>query len=41
MHAASFQCAGCFEWVETAVDESGGMKQQYVEDWQVCCQPMF
>jgi hypothetical protein len=26
-------------WVETTVDESGGSKQQYVEDCQVCCQP--
>ena len=39
MHEATFQCAGCFEWVETTVDESGGSRQQYVEDCQVCCQP--
>ncbi|MCU1324580.1 MAG: hypothetical protein JWM43_4229 [Acidobacteriaceae bacterium] len=39
MHDAGFQCAGCFEWVETTVDESGGSRQQYVEDCQVCCQP--
>jgi hypothetical protein len=26
-------------WIETAVDESAGSKQQYVEDCQVCCQP--
>lgn len=39
MYAASFQCAGCFEWVETSVDESAGSRQQYVEDCQVCCQP--
>jgi Cysteine-rich CPXCG len=39
MFAAGFQCAGCGEWVETTVDESGGSKQQYVEDCQVCCQP--
>ncbi len=39
MYAAHFQCAGCFEWVETTVDESGGSRQQYVEDCQVCCQP--
>ena len=35
---------GCGEWVETLwvetlVDKSGGSKQQYVEDCQVCCQP--
>ena len=39
MYAANFQCAGCFEWVETTVDESGGSRQQYVEDCQVCCKP--
>ena len=39
MYAASFQCAGCYQWVETTVDESGGSRQQYVEDCQVCCQP--
>ncbi len=39
MHPASYQCAGCFEWVETTVDESGGSRQQYVEDCQVCCKP--
>ena len=39
MYAASFQCGGCFSWVETSVDESAGSKQVYVEDCQVCCQP--
>ena len=39
MYAASYQCAGCFEWLETTVDESGGSKQTYVEDCQVCCRP--
>lgn len=39
MYAASFQCAGCFQWVETTVDESGGSRQEYVEDCQVCCKP--
>ena len=39
MYAASFQCAGCWEWVETLVDESAGSKQVYVEDCQVCCRP--
>ncbi len=37
--AAGFQCAGCGEWNETAVDESGGSHQRYVEDCQVCCKP--
>jgi hypothetical protein len=34
-----FQCAGCGEWNQTAVDESAGRKQSYVEDCQVCCKP--
>jgi len=37
--AAGFQCAGCGEWNDTIVDESGGSRQQYVEDCQVCCKP--
>jgi hypothetical protein len=37
--AAGFQCAGCGQWNETVVDESGGSRQQYVEDCQVCCKP--
>ncbi|MEO6830048.1 MAG: CPXCG motif-containing cysteine-rich protein [Acidobacteriaceae bacterium] len=37
--AAGFQCAGCGEWNETVVDESGGTQQDYVEDCQVCCKP--
>jgi hypothetical protein len=36
---AGFQCAGCGEWNETVVDESGGSRQSYVEDCQVCCKP--
>lgn len=38
-YAAGFQCAGCGEWNETAVDESAGSRQEYVEDCQVCCKP--
>jgi len=34
-----FQCAGCGEWNSTAVDESAGREQSYVEDCQVCCKP--
>ena len=34
-----FQCAGCGEWNQTAVDESAGSTQSYVEDCQVCCKP--
>ena len=36
---AGFQCAGCGEWNETTVDTSGGWKQHYIEDCQVCCKP--
>jgi hypothetical protein len=36
---AGFQCAGCGEWNETAVDESAGGRQSYVEDCQICCRP--
>jgi hypothetical protein len=36
---AGFQCAGCGEWNDTVVDKSGGNRQQYVEDCQVCCKP--
>jgi len=36
---AGFQCAGCGEWNETVVDQSGGRRQSYVEDCQVCCKP--
>jgi len=39
MAQAGFQCAGCGEWNETAVDESAGRVQLYVEDCQVCCKP--
>lgn len=34
-----FQCAGCGEWNDTAVDDSAGRTQSYVEDCQVCCKP--
>jgi hypothetical protein len=36
---SGFQCAGCGEWNETAVDSSAGMRQSYVEDCQTCCKP--
>jgi hypothetical protein len=36
---AGFQCAGCGVWNPTAVDESAGRRQNYVEDCQVCCKP--
>jgi hypothetical protein len=34
-----YQCAGCGEWNETTVDPSGGRRQEYVENCQVCCKP--
>jgi len=36
---AGYQCAGCGEWNDTAVDECAGSRQEYVEDCQVCCKP--
>jgi Cysteine-rich CPXCG len=36
----SVQCPYCGESLELSVDESGGGAQTYVEDCQVCCQPM-
>jgi hypothetical protein len=36
---SGFQCSYCGEWNVSAVDESAGTSQQYVEDCQVCCQP--
>jgi len=37
--ATGFQCAGCGEWNEVAIDQSAGCNQVYVEDCQVCCKP--
>jgi hypothetical protein len=37
--ASGYVCAGCGEWNETAVDESAGSRQSYIEDCQVCCKP--
>jgi hypothetical protein len=36
---ASFICAVCFEEIETVVDESQGLDQEYIEDCAVCCRP--
>jgi hypothetical protein len=33
-------CPYCGEPLELWIDESGGSSQSYVEDCQVCCQPM-
>lgn len=37
--SATFDCAFCGEINETSVDVSGGSRQIYVEDCQVCCRP--
>jgi hypothetical protein len=34
------ECPYCGEEIELAVDPGGGSLQQYVEDCEVCCQPM-
>jgi len=36
---ATFPCAFCGEPNETLVDPTGGMRQVYTEDCQVCCRP--
>ncbi|HYM20686.1 MAG TPA: CPXCG motif-containing cysteine-rich protein [Candidatus Kapabacteria bacterium] len=39
MPFVSYLCAVCGEPNETFVDETNGMRQQYVEDCAVCCRP--
>ncbi len=36
---ATYQCAVCGEEIETVVDESQGLDQEYIEDCAVCCRP--
>ncbi len=36
---ASFICAVCFEEIETVVDTSQGVDQEYIEDCSICCRP--
>ena len=36
---AEWECAGCGERNQSAVDISGGSRQTYVEDCEVCCRP--
>jgi len=36
---ATYTCAVCGEEIETAVDESQGLEQEYIEDCAVCCRP--
>jgi transposase-like protein len=37
--ATTIQCPYCGEPNEISLDPTGGAKQDYVEDCQVCCQP--
>ena len=37
--SAIYRCACCGEPNEVDVDISGGSRQTYVEDCQVCCRP--
>ena len=39
LHTTTIQCPYCGEPVELAIDASAG-PQVYIEDCQVCCQPM-
>ena len=36
---AWYTCIYCFEQNEVLIDASGGTRQEYVEDCQVCCRP--
>src|SRR5438309_11143255 len=36
---ATYICAVCGEEIETVVDESQGLHQEYIEDCAVCCRP--
>lgn len=36
---ATYFCAVCGEEIETVVDESQGIEQEYIEDCAVCCRP--
>jgi hypothetical protein len=36
---ATYTCAVCGEEIETVIDESQGLEQEYIEDCAVCCRP--
>jgi transcription elongation factor Elf1 len=36
---ATFICAHCLQLNTIIVDASGGLKQEYIEDCEVCCHP--
>ena len=35
----TFVCIYCLQVNEIVVDGSGGLKQEYIEDCQICCRP--
>ena len=37
---AQATCPHCGETVAVALDPGGGTRQEYIEDCQVCCQPI-
>jgi hypothetical protein len=39
LHVVRYACASCGESNETLVDPTGGTRQVYTEDCQVCCRP--
>lgn len=39
LHERNLHCPYCGETISIVVDTSGG-SQSYIEDCQVCCQPM-
>ncbi|MGV6827041.1 MAG: CPXCG motif-containing cysteine-rich protein [bacterium] len=36
----TIQCPYCAEIIAIALDSSAGIQQSYIEDCQVCCQPI-
>ena len=38
---ASYVCDSCGEEIVVPIDPSAGSTQEYVEDCQVCCQPLL
>ena len=39
--AVEVSCPYCGEGIDIGVDQAGGGVQEYVEDCQVCCQPLI
>ena len=36
----SFSCPHCGEELSARLDRSGGRKQQFIQDCEVCCRPI-